>query len=133
MRILISKELRRCILKSKEFLRILEVFESEDVVSLLASSSNLCIVSIPREALGPKTSRLPCGGGPSFPSGRLWWLLLALLIPPLRSILLPRSPKTAQLAAKIAQDSPTWTQHGHLGQIFSDLASIRDPKSSKNF
>ena len=35
---------------------------------------------------------------------------MALLIAPLRSILLPTSPKTAQLAAKIAQDSPTCSQ-----------------------
>jgi len=50
----------------------------------------------------------------------------------LGSIFLPTSSKTAQLAAKIAQDSPTSTQHGLLGQIFFDLASIRDPKPSKN-
>ena len=40
------------------------------------------------------------------------------------SILLPTPPKTAQLAAKIAQDSPTWTQHGPLDLIFFDVASI---------
>ena len=54
----------------------------------------------------------------------------------------PNRSIALHLAFNISQDSPTcshdrprrptWNQHGHLGQIFSDLASIRDPKSLKN-